>query len=873
MWSYALCHIFFLEGYASAVCSALTFPLIYSSQQTFFLGQASTLSAPRCDNAATPAAMEHAQSQEKMAAQLATTTQQLSDLQQSLAVLEAMTQAKDLQLNHAQQSLAMSEAQEQAKDLQIDQLRRELQVARSNTVSGEGHQQPMDVPVARGPLVVANPRLAEWIRKSDLQMADVPHKSYYTDWRRGLSHESITRVFTVLEQYRQSIPQNPTIVYAPERAGKSPAVLCIVKAAQIAGQPVIIFCAPTKKAPVLDMIEKLYRGGFDLDTHGINIAHTIAGKNTKRESKFDAFVLVAALTNHKDLEKAVNFIEAHRRSGRQVVAIMDEADEIVMGKGSSWTTLDPRHEPDNSERYLPDNDSEVEIEDGRYDDDMGSTNDSDDDDSDEQGGPRQRKVEVAKARKCFQEKIVPSAHLFMVTATVSGLLVDPLSFFCLEQQTLVLLVEMNDNYIGIGKFVILEGCEDYRAGLTTTNEDTSIFQEDHRNLNMLEKFIAHDNPHDGQCVTHAGDPSDQIKLKGAAYITTTNRVKADGGIHGLARDLHAYIKRKHPAFAKSTLIVSFVGQPHCVMGGKLHNFNPGSTFEVMYNEIGKYYKTGTVQIDGSDPNLVCFTDACTHVMLLGFTLTRRAMTAAFCPDDQPKTLVTPEYVIARSGRSSKVDADSQRIMRAGGDLGEYLVPEGYEVWISCNPGLLKNLNSLRTMEEESLKEQARSPKVHATFLNNYSVDTNGIADLKVTKRGLRLGGLGHGTQAYAAAQVLSTALEKFETFLVEDTDGLSGIDGTRRGGRSGKLKQITVLKYKNTIGNMMRYSYTGGAQKRQIRLTDIVTFDTLDDFINSPNNDYWHAENPHDHALGFRYLKQFSLTPDGADAIAVAERA
>jgi hypothetical protein len=305
----------------------------------------------------------------------------------------------------------------------------------------------------------------------------------------------------------------------------------------------------------------------------------------------------------------------------------------------------------------------------------------------------------------------------------------------------------------------------------------------------------------------------------------------------------------------------------------------------MYNKMEERYNDPDdqdVQIRGLDPEQVCFTDAITHLVLLGYGLTRRAMTAAFSPADKPGTLVMPMYVIARSGKASKVDADSQRIMRAGGDTGEYILPEDYQVWISCEPVLLGNLNSLRRVEQESLGEQALKYRVHADFLHLYSVEEHGIADLKVTKAGLSLSGIGHGTGGYEAAQMVRGAVKRLEDYLID----LAGLNGTGRG--DGRLAASTVKNYMGIVIQMMRSLQTGGGdQSRHIHLSEIVSFDTLEAFIQSEDWTYgeYHAAminvagrsgragRPVNITSAFRHLKEWSQTDDGASAITDAEQA
>jgi hypothetical protein len=710
-------------------------------------------------------------------------------------------------------------------------------------------------------------QLIEWNRQADLQIA---HGSYYTDWRTSLDQKDIG---CVLEILKQDEPQNPTIVYAPERAGKSGAICCIVKAAQVAGKAVIIFCAPTKVAPVQDMVDKLHKAGFDNPDTGCKIAHTLGPANTaewpsQEYTQNDPVVFVCALTTHNDLGKAAEMITNARLNNREVVAIADECDEIVMGTGGSWMEVDRRFDPANVGDYIRegagvDEDQEQEIVEGV------------DENSPLLGV---QKKQVAKAVLCFKKEIVPRVILFMVTATVSGILVDPLSVFNMGLRTRVLLVKISRNYIGISNFTIPENCRDYRPGMAGVGDQpSSILQENHGNLEMWKNFVAHANPYDGQCLPHAVDPNKEIELKGLIYITTTNRVNATGGITDLAFELSEYMERNHQQLAPSTLIISFVGTPHCILNGILHKFKNGTSLQQMYNKMEERYNDPDdqdVQICGSDPEQVCFTDAITHLVLLGYGLTRRAMTAAFSPADKPGTLVMPMYVIARSGKASKVDADSQRIMRAGGDTGEYTLPEDYQVWISCEPVLLRNLNSLRKAEEESLGKQAQTHELHFEFLHGYNVQGHGVADLKVTKAGLSLDGIGRGTGGYEAAVMLRGAVQKFEDYLAERV----GLNGTGRG--DGRLSNSTVKNYMAVVKQMMQSLQKGeGDQNRHIHLSEIVSFDTLDAFIQSRDwtyGDYFDAMingRPGNITSAFRHLKEFSQTDDGASAITDAGRA
>jgi len=72
------------------------------------------------------------------------------------------------------------------------------------------------------------------------------------------------------------------------------------------------------------------------------------------------------------------------------------------------------------------------------------------------------------------------------------------------------------------------------------------------------------------------------------------------------------------------------------------------------------------------------------------------------------------------------------------------------------------------------------------------------------------------------------AIGEFEDFLAS----LEGLHGT--GSKDGILKDITIKNYSTNVITMLRSLHTGDDQIRQIRLSEIVNFATLDDFIQSP---------------------------------------
>ena len=109
--------------------------------------------------------------------------------------------------------------------------------------------------------------------------------------------------------------------------------------------PVVIFCAPTKVAPVRDMRQKLSRSGFD----SFGVTTTLRGKNQADlpPNSNLPYIMVAALTSQKDIKEVRRFIDDHRNWGRKPIAILDECDELCMGMGQSTVHIDAARDTDN----------------------------------------------------------------------------------------------------------------------------------------------------------------------------------------------------------------------------------------------------------------------------------------------------------------------------------------------------------------------------------------------------------------------------------------------------------------------------------------------------------------------------------------------
>ena len=163
----------------------------------------------------------------------------------------------------------------------------------------------------------------------------------------------------------------------------------------------------------------------------------------------------------------------------------------------------------------------------------------------------------------------------------------------------------------------------------------------------------------------------------------------------------------------------------------------GAPLEAIYNRTAEEARKGSVSgvhLGANEP----FSNVCKHVVLIGYNLTRRAMTAAFQPADEPGVLCKLQYGILTAPKTLTIDAVSQRFNRASHDFGDNEVPEDYCVDVAMSPVALDMCKEFRMLEDAMVDEQRRSPCRHAEFRQKIQVFAKGLEDARVSKRNFRL---------------------------------------------------------------------------------------------------------------------------------------
>ena len=650
------------------------------------------------------------------------------------------------------------------------------------------------------------PRLVHlWQTSSDEQMGKRVNPNYYSDFRIGFGdsdhldvrYQKLKTVFQAIED-RKRITEHaqPVLVYGREREGKTGAIFSIVKAALLAECAVVVFCAPTKTAPVKDMYRKAHLAAFNTCT---GLTHTLARATSDDIPQPAAVpqVMICALTQFQDIQRAHKFIEENWSVlKRKTIVVADEADEILMGKGTASVSVHPQYDVSRHHEYVSkddnnpadaaadqDADQDGSDEAADFDDDTLSycSGSASDDENDIDSRRSARSVEVAIAAKYFSESIVKNTNAlcFLVTGTQSGNLLNPIELFDSTKVTKVIVTRRSTSYVGILDAHIPEGCEDFRLTMSGTSAESKIFK--HGNEKMLEKAFRCEHPWDGGMIRKNGAMQSSSPLtktlRGMIYVCATNLVYSAGGTNTVAKDVFQYLRQKFPDKQNKTLAVCYVGKPEYSIAGKRFAARRGSSLAEIYNDAADKWRKG--ELNGVLPpprDGEPFGSVCPHVVLLGFTLTRRAMTAAFTPADEPNTLILPMYVIARPGTRYAIDILSQRVMRAGHDFGEYDKPDNYKWWISIDSQVLQQLQNYRRMEEKSMLEQAENPRTHANFVANIPAFTYGVHDCSVGKRRMIMGEhLATNDPVRRQTKADEEYLNRFKTWLRENS-GLA--DGT-----------------------------------------------------------------------------------------------
>jgi hypothetical protein len=134
------------------------------------------------------------------------------------------------------------------------------------------------------------------------------------------------------------------------------------------------------------------------------------------------------------------------------------------------------------------------------------------------------------------------------------------------------------------------------------------------------------------------------------FISCSPKVNVYGGVKDIAKevcntvDSWADVQGSGIHDSKETMFVCFVGKPLVRFGNQWLKMPSGASLETIYNRTAQEARKGSfggLQLGPNEP----FSSVCKHVVLIGYNLTRRAMTAAFQPADEPGVLCKLQYGI------------------------------------------------------------------------------------------------------------------------------------------------------------------------------------------------------------------------------------
>jgi hypothetical protein len=534
-------------------------------------------------------------------------------------------------------------------------------------------------------------------------------------------------------------PGQHAILKGREREGKTGALFSIALAALLLRMRVVILCAPNKVAPVVDMVKKLRQSGFH---RRFSVKHTLGKKATEENgipSAESGQIFVAALCTVSDLKKVKSYIEGEKRGGHFTVTLVDECDEITQGKGQKSLYVERREDPHAYQEFIH-LDQRGEDEDGVPHVRSGSH------------ASRQLslKQQIAAASEYFKKHIHVNTQIFACSATLSGYIMNPIGNFKHDVVTPIFMVYPKPGYRGIETFKIPQGCTLETEG----NLKLEQFQDSGPVNTMLRRFYDRRNACDGQRLLIRSSPArgpepgpsntseaGSVTLRGMLFISCSPKVYVYGGFRDIATTV-CHIVTDWPSEERShdpncTLFVCFVGAPWVFFNGKWERMTAGKSVEDMYNkteEKARNGKFGDLGLGANDP----LSNVCTHVVLIGYNLTRRAMTAAFRPASEPNVLCKVQYGILTSPKALTIDTVSQRINRPSHDFGEHEVPDNYSVDVAMSSLTLSLCQKYRKMEDEMVEKQRAHPKPHGEFRQEIDVFAKNLDKTKVSKRGILL---------------------------------------------------------------------------------------------------------------------------------------
>ena len=556
---------------------------------------------------------------------------------------------------------------------------------------------------------------------------------------------------------RREVPPvctQPFSIYGAEREGKTNAQFSAQRAALDMGFAAVVFVAPTKVAPVVDMHTKLFTAGFE------NIKSTVADGKLPYGITSDTNyprILVCAATNPADITKAGDFIRSNLERGILTVSFVDECDELVMGK--------PSRNAQSVEYSEMSDGVEVQV----------------------------TVTDLAMSEKRFREVVQPYSMLFLITATYSGIHLKDAKFYIDDEPAVFIRVRKSEQYAGVANIKCPPRWRLPENTNTSKEKIKDLFQRRQPFDRVLSCFARRKNPSDGATLSSWLRPDDDpdklapIGLRGTLFVSLSTLVNVEDGAHDwskvICKRLMELLRNDDGQSLGRPLVICFVGKPRvytCSNQGRAVGLDlqSGLTIGEMVIRAMQQWPDNSFS----------------HTAIVGYNLTRRAMTATYHLDGR---LHTPMYAMVCFPKTSKLDADSQRLLRVGHDFGAYSMPRHYRIYAACEESKLGALKSYRKLEEQAFLAQERNPKTMAEFRDNIRVREHGLDGHHLTKRKLPMRNLGQQEPRAKRQRNHDTVYPGFIRYL---RDVLDLADGTVNNYAAG-LKRVMQEHPINTILN------------------------------------------------------------------------